>query len=132
MGAKARVVDGYKLWYSGSNRAKNGVGILVDKELVDYVVEVNRKSDRIMVIKVVVGSVILNVVCVYAPQLGLSDEVKKRFWEDLDMIVHDVPQSEKLFIGGVFNGHIGGGSSGYESAHGGFGFGKYYWRNIRE
>ena len=39
------------------------------------------------------------------------------------MIVHDVPRSEKLFIGGDFNGHIGGDSSGYESAHGGFDFG---------
>ena len=77
MGTKARVVDGYKLWYSRSSRAKNGVGILVDKELVDSVVEVSRKSDRIMAIKVVVGSVILNVVSVYAPQIGLSDEVKK-------------------------------------------------------
>lgn len=39
------------------------------------------------------------------------------------MIVHGVPQSEKLFIGGDFNDHIGGDSSGYESAHRGFGFG---------
>jgi len=77
VGAKARVVDGYKLWYSGSNSAKNGVGILVDKELVDSVVEVSHKSDRIMAIKVVVGLVTLNVVSIYAPQIGLSDEVKK-------------------------------------------------------
>jgi len=31
VGAKTRVVDEYKLWYSRSNRAKNGIGILVDK-----------------------------------------------------------------------------------------------------
>jgi len=80
VGAKARVVNGYKLWYSGPHRAKNGVSILVDKELVNSVVEVSRKSDRIIAIKVVVGSMILNVVSVYAPQIGLSKEVKKRFW----------------------------------------------------
>ena len=45
MGAKARKVDGYKLWYSGSFKARNGVGILVERELVDFVVEVKRKSD---------------------------------------------------------------------------------------
>ncbi|XP_016574244.1 uncharacterized protein LOC107871908 [Capsicum annuum] len=33
VGSKARDVDGYKLWYTGSERYKNGVGILVDKEL---------------------------------------------------------------------------------------------------
>jgi len=76
VGAKARVVDGCKLWYSGSNRVKNGIGILIDKELVDSVVEVSPKSDRIIAIKVVVGSVILNVVSVYAHQIGLSDKVK--------------------------------------------------------
>jgi len=39
------------------------------------------------------------------------------------MIMHDVPRSEKLFIGGDFNGHIGGDSGGYESAREGFSFG---------
>jgi len=67
VGVKAREVDGYKLWYSGSIKARNGVGTLVDKELVDFVVEERRKSDRIMTIKVLVGSNILNVVSVYAP-----------------------------------------------------------------
>ncbi|KAF3660335.1 Clathrin heavy chain 1 [Capsicum annuum] len=33
VGFKARDVDGYKLWYSGSERRRNGVGILVDEEL---------------------------------------------------------------------------------------------------
>ncbi|PHT44450.1 hypothetical protein CQW23_13608 [Capsicum baccatum] len=33
VGSKARDVDGYKLWYSGSERRRNGVGILVDEEL---------------------------------------------------------------------------------------------------
>jgi len=40
---------------------------LVGKDLVDGVVEVRRKSNRIMSIKLVVGVKILNVVCVYAP-----------------------------------------------------------------
>jgi len=45
VGAKDREVDGYKLWYSGSSKVRNGVGILVVKEVVDFVVEVRRKSD---------------------------------------------------------------------------------------
>jgi len=43
---------------------RNGVSVLVDKELVGFVIEVRRKSDRIMAIKVVVGLEILNVVSV--------------------------------------------------------------------
>ena len=77
VGAKAREIDGYKLWYSGSTKAKNGVAILVVKDLVDQVVEVRRKSDRIMAIKVLVGSVFVSVVSVYASQVGLAEETKK-------------------------------------------------------
>jgi hypothetical protein len=57
--------------------------------------------------KLVFGDLILNVISVYAPQVGLSDDVKRRFWEDLENIVRVVPRSEKLFIGGDLNGHVG-------------------------
>ena len=55
MRVKAREIHGYKLWYFGCTRVRNGVGILVDKELVDQIVELRRKSDRIMLFKLVVG-----------------------------------------------------------------------------
>ncbi|XP_059310894.1 uncharacterized protein LOC132062318 [Lycium ferocissimum] len=48
---------------------------------------------------------------------------KRRFWEDLDEMVRDIPPTEKLSIGGVFNGHIGSISRGYDDVHGGCGFG---------
>jgi len=77
VGAKAGEVDGYKLWYSGSIKVRNVVGISVVKELVDYVVKVRQKSDRIMAIKVLVDSEVINVVSIYAPQIGLLDDIKK-------------------------------------------------------
>ena len=123
MGAKAKEIDGFKLWYSGTKRTANGVGILVKRDLVEQVAEVRRKSDRIMSIKLVVGSKILNIVNVYAPQVGLDEETKRLFWEDLDEVVQGIPQSEGLLIGGDFNGHIGSRREGYEMVHGGFGYG---------
>nr|XP_009761666.1 PREDICTED: uncharacterized protein LOC104213818 [Nicotiana sylvestris] len=80
----AQEVDGFKLWYSGMVRGKNGVGILVDKCLRELVVEVKRVNDRLMAIKIDVGGYILNVVSAYTPQVGLGEEVKRRFWKDLD------------------------------------------------
>jgi len=55
-------------------------------------VEVRRKSDRLISVKLVVGSEILNVVSVYAPQVGLGEEIKRLFWEDLDEVVQSIPQ----------------------------------------
>ncbi|XP_070046697.1 uncharacterized protein [Nicotiana tomentosiformis] len=100
VGSKARDADGFKLWYSGHERGKNGVGILVDRELRELVVEVRR-----------------------APQVGLDEEIKRHFWESLDGLVRGIPHTEQLFIGGDFNSHIGATSGGYDGVHGGFGFG---------
>ena len=80
VGTKVRDVDGYKLWYSGSMRHKNKVGILVDEQLKEQVVKVKRVSDRLMSIKLVIGGTTVNVISVYALQLGLDEEEKKGFW----------------------------------------------------
>ena len=98
--------------------------ILVEKDLVEQVVEVRRKSDRIMYVKLVVGSEIFNVVSIYALQIGLDEEVKRLFSDNLDEVIQSIPQTEKLLIRGDFNGHTGRRGDGYETIHGGFGYGK--------
>ncbi|KAL6564528.1 hypothetical protein OROMI_015978 [Orobanche minor] len=125
VGEKARVLApwGYKLWYSGKDRSRNGVGIVIDKEMIDDVVEVSRKSDRIMSIKLVIGDEFLTIISAYAPQVGLDVSIKQEFWEDLEEVVERIPMSEKLIIGGDLNGHVGVSRDGFESVHGGFGFG---------
>ncbi|XP_009603705.2 uncharacterized protein [Nicotiana tomentosiformis] len=77
----------------------------------------------LMSIKLVVGGFTLNIISAYAPQAGLDEEVKRRFWEVLDETVRGIPHTEKLFIGGDFNGYIGTTYVGYDDLHAGFGFG---------
>ena len=50
VGAKAKEIDGFKLWYSGVKRTTNGVGILVKRDFVEQVLEVRRKSDNIILL----------------------------------------------------------------------------------
>uniref|UniRef100_A0A1S4ANC3 Craniofacial development protein 2-like n=1 Tax=Nicotiana tabacum TaxID=4097 RepID=A0A1S4ANC3_TOBAC len=92
-------------------------------DLWELVVEVRRVNHRLMTIKLVVGGFTLNIRSVYAPQTGLDEEVKRRFWEDFDEMVRGIPHIKKLFIGGDFNGHIKATSEGYDDVYGGFGFG---------
>ncbi|XP_070011569.1 uncharacterized protein [Nicotiana sylvestris] len=56
--------------------------------------------------------------------IGLDEEIKRRFWERLDDIVRSIPPSERLFIGGDFNSHIGSSAVSYTEVHGGFGVGE--------
>jgi Endonuclease-reverse transcriptase len=115
---------GFKLWYTEKERSRNGVGILTDKSLKNEVVAVRRQGDRIIMIKLIFGYLVLNVISAYAPQVDLSDDIKRRFWEDLEDMVRALSITEKLFIGGDFNGHVGTIRGGFERVHGGFGYGE--------
>jgi hypothetical protein len=99
------------------------VGILIDRSFKDRDVDVKRQGDRIILLQLVVRDVTLNVISVYAPQVVLSESVKRQFWEDLDSMVSIMPIREKLFIGEDLNGHVGATNAGFERVHGGFGYG---------
>ncbi|RZC03247.1 2-keto-3-deoxy-L-rhamnonate aldolase [Glycine soja] len=60
----------------------------------------------------------------YAPQVGLAEHFKVKFWEDLEGVLQDIPQGEKVFLGGDLNGHVGSVARGFEGVHGGFGLGE--------
>jgi hypothetical protein len=113
----------FKVWYSGTVANKNGVGILIDKTLKDGVVDVKRQGDRIILVKLVMGDVVLNIISAYAPQVGLSESEKRKFLEDLDGMVRAVPTNDKLFIGADLNCHVCSTNVGYELARGGFRYG---------
>ncbi|KAG5607135.1 hypothetical protein H5410_028627 [Solanum commersonii] len=80
---------------------------LVGEDLREQVVEVRRINDRLMMVKLVIGG--------WRPKL---------FYEDLDEVVKGILNTEKIVIGGDFNGHIGATSNGFDDVHGGFGFGE--------
>ena len=80
----ARMINGkdrmYKFFWVGKPDDTSGVGILLKKKWVEQVVDVNQVNDRIIVINVLVGSTVVSVVCVYAPQL---DENTKKLISSL-------------------------------------------------
>nr|GEY35656.1 hypothetical protein [Tanacetum cinerariifolium] len=122
-GSRTREGNGYKLWYSGSKTVKNGVGVILAARLKDKVVQVTRRGDRIMAISIVIDGETVNVVSAYAPQVGLSDAVKKSLWDALDEFVRECPSDHRLIIEGNLNGHIGAAADGYAGVHGGFDYG---------
>jgi len=78
VGEKARIEPwGYKLWYTGIDRNRNGVSVIKDKQLLENVVEVRRKGDRILLVKLILGREIFNVIS--APQVGLDESSKRQF-----------------------------------------------------
>ena len=117
------LVDGFKLFYHCETNTRNGVGIILGEKLIDHVLQVNRKADRIMRIQLVIAEKKMNIISVYAPQVGCSDDEKLTFWEELDDVLQSIPDKEGLVVIGDFNGHVGKKRADLERWHGGHSYG---------
>jgi hypothetical protein len=124
-GSGAQMMGGYKFFWQGG-KGGAGIGFMVADKWVDSVMEVKRVNDRIMVVRVNVGKWILNLVSVYAPQVGRPMDEKENFYIALGKSLHDLGNrnGEMAVVCGDFNGHVGEDIEGYEGVHGGKGFGK--------
>jgi len=101
----------------------DGVGIFVAEKWVGSVVSVERHSERVLVLKMVLDDCLLNVYTVYAPHSGKPDGEKERFWNEVFHLVSCIPQNEMVVFAGDMNGYIGSSNVGYDGTHGGFGYG---------
>ena len=50
----------------------------------------------------------------YAPQTGFGEHEEIKFWEEMYEELIYIPDTEKLWVGGDFNGHCGRNNSGKE------------------
>ena len=61
--------------------------ILLARKWIENVHDIKRISDRIMLIKLFIGSAVLTVLSVYAPQYGMDDSIKDAFYDNLQLTV---------------------------------------------
>ena len=125
-GEKTRFVGAagnrYKFWWKGTD-GTGGVGVMVKEALIDKVLAVERKSDRVIVLVMSFGKVIVRVISAYAPHQGRKDEEKVKFYDDVSEVLSQAGSGEFVVLLGDFNGHVGRNADGYEGVHGGFGYG---------
>ncbi|XP_066947036.1 craniofacial development protein 2-like [Macrobrachium rosenbergii] len=123
---KAKEIGGgCKLLYSGADEnGRSGVGIIVNSELKEKVVEVKRSGSRIMKVKLMLSEEVLNVISAYAPQAGCDEEEKLMFWRELDEVLTSISEEERVVLGGDLNGHIGTDRRVISRIHGGLGMGE--------
>jgi hypothetical protein len=88
------------------------------RHFLRYPTTLRRQGDQIILVRLVVGDATLNVISVYAPQVGLSESTERPFWGDLDNMGSTVPISERIFIGGDLVGHVGATNVVCERLHG--------------
>jgi hypothetical protein len=122
-GGSAKTMGKFRFLWTGCEEGTAGVGFMVAERWVEKVIEVKRVSARLMLLRVMVGGSVLNLISVYAPQVGRSMEEKEEFYVSLLKTVSSVDANERLVVCGDFNGHVGAEVEGFEGVHGGKGFG---------
>ena len=110
-GRSARKIQGkdsvYKFFWCGDQSGYGGVGVLIAEKWIDNVISVARHNHRCIQIRFLVGTVIVNTICCYAPQTGLTTEEKDEFYEQVMSVIASVPDEETLILAGDMNGHVG-------------------------
>ena len=92
------------------------------EEWIEKVFDVQRVSDRIILVKLIVGQHAVTFLFVYAPQSGLSGEVKDLFFDQLHAVTARIPKSEFLIPCGDWNSNVGPAGSRYREEYGGMGY----------
>ena len=87
-------------------------------------VDVRRKTDRVMVVVLAFGKHVIRVILAYGPQAVRPLEEKHRFYDELAGEYEPQNPSEVVFGLGDFNGHVGEEIEGFEGVHGGNGIGQ--------
>ena len=114
----------YKFFWSGNPSGLGGAGILVSEKWIQKVSDVQRISDRIISIRLPIGSKIFTFVSVYAPQVKRPTVEKEQFYDQLQSLMAKIPASDVVIPLGDWNGHVGADSHGFADVHGGFGYGE--------
>ena len=103
---------GYTFIWSGhssTERRGAGVGFAIKSHLARKLVRLPEgMNDRLMTFQIPLGNKkSATLMSAYAPTMTNPDDVKDKFYEDLDILIAAVPQSEKVIVLGDFNARVG-------------------------
>ena len=120
---------GYTFFWSGrssSERREAGVGFAIKSHLVRKLAKLPQGiNDRLMTLQLPLGNKkCATLISAYAPTMTNPDDIKDKFYEELDALIAAVPQSEKLFVLGDFNARVGTDHQTWDGIIGKHGIGK--------
>ena len=122
--------SGYTFFWSGrphDERREAGVGFAIRTPLVSKLAGPPKGvNDRLMTMRVPFsnGQKFITIVSAYAPTMTNPDEVKDKFYEDLNTVITAVPSADKLIVLGDFNARVGTDTTAWEGIIGHHGVGK--------
>jgi exonuclease III len=114
--------DGVRIIYAGGDKKQRGVAVMMDEEVAKRVTDVERCSDRLIMVKVKATPVDMVLIQVYMPTSDHDDEEIEQMYEQIEELIDKQKGNSNVIIMGDFNASVGEGSD--EKAVGKFGLGK--------
>ena len=103
---------------------EHGVGFAVRHTLLRMIEPPTDGTERIFTLRLSSMQGPVNLVCVYAPTLQASAEVKDQFYESLDTVVSKIPEAEHIYLLENFNARVGADRESWPNVLGHHGIGK--------
>ena len=100
-------------WSGRKKEERRGVGFAIKSHLVSKLSGLpkginDRINDRLMTLRLLLfGKRHATIVSAYAPTMTNPDEVKDKFYDDLDSVISAAPRTDKLILLGDFNARVG-------------------------
>ncbi|CAB4010495.1 Hypothetical predicted protein, partial [Paramuricea clavata] len=103
---------GYTFFWSGrgkDERRESGVGFAIKNDLIGKLTSLPKGvNDRLMTLTLQLkGKRYATIVSCYAPTMTNPDDIKDKFYEELDTIIASTPKQDKLVVLGDFNARVG-------------------------
>ena len=128
-GLLKEVGAGYTSFWSGRNKEEwreAGIGFAIKSHLVSKLSGLPKGiNDRLMMLRLPLsGKRHATIVSAYAPTMTNPDEVKDKFYDDLDSVISAAPRTDKLILLRDFNARVGTDHQTWEGVIGSEGVGK--------
>lgn len=104
--------DDVRVIYSGGKEHRQGVAILLDKEMAKRVTNVMQCNDRMMMIKIEAEPVDIVIIQVYMPTTDHDDEEVEDIYEQLEELIENLKGNDNLIVMGDWNASVGEGREG--------------------
>ena len=103
---------------------QHGVGFAVRNSLLPMIEPPSDGTERILSMGLNTSSGKVNLMSIYAPTLTSTQDIKDKFYSELDEALKKIPTSEELFLLGDFNARVGAEWDSWPEVLGHFGIGK--------
>lgn len=125
----------YTFFWSGrptDERRESGVGLAIRSNLASKLVSLPKGiNDRLMTLKLPLhGKRSATIISAYAPTMTNPDDIKDKFYEDLESVISDVPRKDKLIIMGDFTARVGMDHTAWTNIIGKHGMGKCNYNGL--